>query len=238
MVGAKKSFKTKLQNEAGNMNQYNRHAIAPLDYIIPEIMAQWDDPRARMEYGGFEFNIYSLRLRTFCHAAYKDSLHCSACGLPASYFAVESFIRGTQSTYHINLYGRRSDGEEILFTHDHTLARALGGADTLSNTTVMCFPCNNRKGQAEAREVNIKRCIGAANPRAAAFQQRLLDARKNPASLEVVEKELGEWAANLSAVDFTRRIDTWLMLFGWKRKQLRQMIDEGKIKFDLHPVKE
>jgi hypothetical protein len=133
------------------MNQYNRHATAPLDAIIPEIKAQWDDPKAKMEYGGFLFNIHSLRLRTFCRAAYRNNLKCSSCGAWASYFAVESFKHGNQTSYHVNLYGM-VDGKEVLFTHDHTLARALGGADNMSNVTVMCFPCNNKKGQQEGVE--------------------------------------------------------------------------------------
>jgi len=135
------------------MDQYNRHAIAPLDAIIPEIMAQWDNPKAKMEYGAWTFNIHSLRLRTFCRAAYTNILKCSCCGIEATYFAVESFKRGNQKSCHINLYGLDSDGDEVLFTHDHTLARSLGGADNLSNTTVMCSPCNSRKGQREGDEL-------------------------------------------------------------------------------------
>ena len=136
------------------MNQYNRHATAPLDAIIPEIMATWDEDKPKMTFGGFEFNIYSLRLKTFCRAAYKNSLKCSHCSLEAGYFAVESFAHDKREnpSVHINLYGRKDDGEEVLFTHDHTLARSLGGKDNLNNTTVMCFPCNNKKGQAEGDE--------------------------------------------------------------------------------------
>lgn len=140
------------------MSTYVRHAIAPLDVIIPEIMAQWDNPRARMTYGAWEFNIHSLRLKTFCRAAYQNQLVCSCCKLEAEYFAVESFARNSDnSSVHVNLYGRKPDGKEVLFTHDHTLARALGGTDNLSNTTVMCFWCNNKKGQAEGVLVKFRR---------------------------------------------------------------------------------
>jgi hypothetical protein len=219
------------------MNQYNRHAIAPLDAIIPEIMAQWDTPKAKMEYGGFEFNIYSLRLKTFCRSAYKDALHCTACGLRASYFAIESFKRGNQKSYHVNLYGM-VDGKEILFTHDHTLARSLGGADSLSNTTVMCSPCNSKKGQEEAREVSTRRFMAGLGQGGAAFQHKLMLAKKNPTNPRTLEKTLNEWAAKMSADNFTKRVDTWLMQFGWKRKQLKQMMNEGVINFNLHPVRD
>ena len=134
------------------MAQYNRHAIAPIDVIIPEIKKYWDSSIAKMEFGGWIFNIYSMRLRTFCRAAYEDVFHCSSCKLPAQYFAVESFRSDKKEipSVHVNLYGMKDD-EEMLFTHDHTLARSLGGADDLSNTTMMCFKCNNLKAQTEMK---------------------------------------------------------------------------------------
>ncbi len=135
--------------------QYNRHAVASLDEIIPEIMAAWDKADARYTtFSGHSVGVSSLRLKTFCRAAYKPhGLRCTNCGLYASFFAVETFVRGNQSTPHLNLYGVKDD-EEVLFTHDHTVARALGGADNHSNVTVMCFPCNNRKGVEEGKVVH------------------------------------------------------------------------------------
>ncbi len=138
------------------MNQYNRHAVAPLDAIIPEIMAHWDEDKPALTYGAWTFNIYSLRLKTFCRAAYKNHLQCSCCALKAGYFAVESFAHDKRPnpSVHVNLYGKNESGEEILFTHDHTRARALGGANNLSNVTVMCFPCNDKKGRVEGEEAH------------------------------------------------------------------------------------
>lgn len=51
--------------------------------------------------------------------------------------------------YHLNLWGVK-DGEEVLFTHDHVLARGLGGKDNLDNTQTMCCYCNWEKGDLEA----------------------------------------------------------------------------------------
>lgn len=139
------------------MNQYIRYAVAPLDAIIPEIKANWDKAVPRMTYGDWSFNIYSLRLRTFCRAAYQNLLECSCCKLKAEYFAVEGFkTNNDNNSVHVNLYGRRN-GEEVLFTHDHTLARALGGADNLSNTSVMCSFCNSKKSKAEGDEAKRRR---------------------------------------------------------------------------------
>ncbi len=220
------------------MSQYIRHAIAPMDEIVPEIMAQWDNPHARMTYGGLSFNIHSLRLKTFCRTAYKGRLECSTCKLRAGYFAVEAFARGDQTSVHINLYGRNSDGEEVLFTHDHTKARALGGADNLSNTTVMCFPCNNMKGCGECREVNMRRFMNGATAKARAHHQHLLDVRANPHTLDVVMAALTKWASTIDEDKFSRNIDTFLQQHGWKRKELKQKMNEGAVEFAIHPVKD
>ena len=220
------------------MNHYNRHAIAPLDAILPAIKAGWDNNvSAKMTFEAWSFNIHSLRLRTFCRDSYKGSLVCSCCGLKPEYFAVESFKHGDGKSVHINLYGRKDDGEEILFTHDHTKARSLGGVDNLSNTTTMCWVCNNKKGNEEGHEVNMRRCIDSATSKISAHQQKLLDARTNPASIEVLEIALNDWASKMTAQNFAKKIDNFLQNFGWKRKVLEEKIDEGVIKFTLYPVK-
>jgi hypothetical protein len=56
----------------------------------------------------------------------------------------------------MNLYGMK-DGNEVLFTHDHILARGLGGADDLTNSQTMCSPCNGNKSKAEGKEANRRR---------------------------------------------------------------------------------
>ncbi len=105
----------------------------------------------------WKVGVSSLRLRTFARDAMDNcELRCSACGLKASFFAIETFARGDQSSAHINLYGIHG-GEDVLFTHDHTLARSLGGADSLHNTTTMCSPCNTFKSKAEGEERKRRR---------------------------------------------------------------------------------
>lgn len=140
------------------MTQYNRHVVAPLNTIIDAIKASWDLPGPKMTYEGWTFNIHSLRLKTFCRARNKNQLFCSACNLPATFFAVESFVRnGDNNSCHVNLYGVNKDGKEVLFTHDHTLARSLGGRDNLGNTTMMCSPCNSKKSLWENDEVKRRK---------------------------------------------------------------------------------
>lgn len=67
-----------------------------------------------------------------------------------------------QMAWHLNLYGVRED-EDVLFTHDHKLARALGGADNLSNAQLMCSPCNGKKSKGETKEVLRLRKLKAEN---------------------------------------------------------------------------
>lgn len=96
-----------------------------------------------------EVHLTSLRLLTF----YKDGTTCSCCGLKASYFAFERNAprkgKEAQGSYHLNLWGVDEAGEEVLFTHDHTLARSLGGEDKSINTTTMCVKCNGDKAKIE-----------------------------------------------------------------------------------------
>lgn len=98
-----------------------------------------------VEIQGHRVRVNSLRLQTFR----ETGLTCPTCKLEASYYAIERTARGNEHSYHLNLWGVTKDGRHILFTHDHVLARCLGGKDELSNTTTMCQPCNNKKGAQE-----------------------------------------------------------------------------------------
>jgi hypothetical protein len=79
---------------------------------------------------------------------------CHACGLEATHFELNRDIGGEarNSPYHLNLWGVNANGHPVLFTHDHKLARSLGGKDNLTNTETMCGPCNWAKGKAEQAE--------------------------------------------------------------------------------------
>ena len=69
-----------------------------------------------------------------------------ACGLQASFFALERQVNSKRTNrYHFNLYGIRN-GVEILFTKDHIIPRARGGSNDQRNLQTMCQPCNTSKG--------------------------------------------------------------------------------------------
>lgn len=126
------------------MSQYERLAKVSIEDLVSHVEATGGKP---MLVSGEEVRVGSLRMRTF-----REKGHvCSCCGLEASFYAVERHKRRAENTntYHFNLWGVNSNGHEVLFTHDHTLARSLGGKDHISNTTTMCSPCNNKKGAQE-----------------------------------------------------------------------------------------
>jgi hypothetical protein len=74
---------------------------------------------------------------------------CSSCGLEGKFFSVEKHAKGEGQAYHLNMYAVITDGTEVLMTCDHTVARSLGGSDTLDNATTMCTKCNVKKSVVE-----------------------------------------------------------------------------------------
>ncbi len=136
--------------------RYMRYEVVPIEEIVPIIREYWNNSESRIQRPkGYWVGVTSLRLKTFCRAAESpEGMKCVTCGLEATHFAVEA-SPGAVST-HLNLYGLK-DGKEILFTHDHILCRALGGADDLSNAQIMCSPCNGFKSKEESKEVQRRR---------------------------------------------------------------------------------
>lgn len=136
---------------------YERLGTVDLETVLRAI----ESPHPVAIIMGQEVKVKGLRLRTF-----KNNAPCCSdpdCSLTFSHFAVErSLGKGgapapDDHPYHLNLYGINQHGHEVLFTHDHTLARSLGGADTDSNTTPMCLPCNSRKSVKEHALVKQRR---------------------------------------------------------------------------------
>ena len=127
------------------MNRYIRRGICSVEEIFPLIEEHYGKNLPRPLIHGYPVGVSSLRMKTF----QQMGLSCKRCGLEASFFAVEDFHKTVIPRPHLNLYGVNSRGEEVLFTHDHILARGLGGKDTIDNVQTMCSPCNNKKGQSE-----------------------------------------------------------------------------------------
>jgi hypothetical protein len=136
--------------------EYERHCTLPIDLVLSGIQdavillgpagKNLGNIRSKNKikkcYNGIEVNVTSLRLQTFL----QKGTRCVHCGLNASHFAIE---RSRGNSWHLNLWGVKESGEEILFTHDHILARGLGGLDRPENTQTMCTECNFQKSLEE-----------------------------------------------------------------------------------------
>lgn len=127
------------------MQQYQRIGVLPLEEVFLYIEKHLSEiGKRRIQIQNFSVAVQSLRLRTF----YATGVQCPCCSNKGSFFAVERDHTSTGG-YHLNLYGLDSEGNEVIFTHDHIVARALGGEDNISNSRTMCGPCNWEKGKLE-----------------------------------------------------------------------------------------
>lgn len=105
----------------------------------------------RSNCAGHMLRLNSVRLQTFS----LFGTDCITCGIQGKFFAVEREL-GSTNGYHANLYAVDEDGNEVMMTHDHILARSLGGVDNTSNTQTMCTHCNAAKSVIE-RQILKKR---------------------------------------------------------------------------------
>lgn len=128
-------------------NRYDRHSIISIQSCL-NILLPETQPLVMATIHGVTVKISSAR-----HEVFKRSLSCSACGLNASFFAIERPrikknvpLHTMERTYHFNLYGIDELGHEVLFTKDHTIPRSKGGANHIDNYTTMCTHCNAKKG--------------------------------------------------------------------------------------------
>lgn len=127
---------------------YDRHSTVSLEEGLSAIASAIAAIKARQKpvkaiINQQKINAKSLRLQTFL----EKGLVCAKCGRTGTHFALERGV--AETAYHLNLWATDEQGDEYLMTHDHILARSLGGADNLSNTQTMCSPCNAEKAIGE-----------------------------------------------------------------------------------------
>lgn len=106
--------------------------------------------KVRAEFDGHMIKPYSLRYLNFIHNGTK----CVCCGVEGTHFYKERTLDkngnpidggNNYGHYHFNLYGIDDNGEEVLMTKDHIIARKLGGKDVVDNFQPMCTKCNCEK---------------------------------------------------------------------------------------------
>lgn len=171
------------------IQKYDRFDKVDIEFVMPHLMSSRQlaqetrrEFKERVEIKGVPVGVSSLRLMTFA----VHGTTCSCCGLKATHFAIERDMRDigkpmADKPYHLNLYGIQ-DGFDILFTHDHTKARALGGVDNLSNTTTMCFFCNMNKSVGERKQceaIKLKNAKDKVNSKLSIAEQQELNRQKN-----------------------------------------------------------
>jgi hypothetical protein len=119
-------------------------------YSIEEVLSQQVDPtgnngidrKTRFIFDGDSMKATSHRYWTFKH----KGVICVSCGIEGKYFAKEKDYKSKEEIYHFNLYAIDADGNEVLMTKDHIIAKFNGGKDHLDNYQPMCVKCNVEKG--------------------------------------------------------------------------------------------
>lgn len=137
--------------------KYHRAAVLPTEEVLPLIMGPIKAGNTeRITLEGVKTHVTGLRLATFK----EKGLACVTCGITGSLFALERNWSKSETyldlPFHLNLYALKEDGSEVLMTHDHILARALGGTNSMSNSQPMCSPCNSEKSKEESSEVLLR----------------------------------------------------------------------------------
>jgi len=89
--------------------------------------------------------IYTVRMDSSRYFVFKDNLRCVACGIEGTKMILEK--QSASTAPHFNLYAEEN-GDNILMTKDHIVAKANGGENDHSNYQTMCSICNNLKGSA------------------------------------------------------------------------------------------
>jgi hypothetical protein len=102
---------------------------------------------------GYMVHVTGVRLRTF---GVKGTT-CYICGNKATHFSIDVQTPGEKP--HLNLWGVKENGDPLLFTHDHVLARSLGGGKTIKNTEPCCTDCNFEKSKYESVELARRHAV-------------------------------------------------------------------------------
>ena len=131
----------------------SKHSIESVFSFVEEHYDS-NDRKKKADFEGDMIKPYSLRYKTFM----RKCTTCVCCGMEAQFFVKERHQShkpqkyNPNEPYHLNLYGVNEEGEEILFTKDHVLAKALGGKDNIDNMQTMCSVCNGLKADLTEEE--------------------------------------------------------------------------------------
>ena len=133
---------------------YKRFGILAIDEVLKDVTLdapQGFKKRSKGTYHGQIVKLNSERYKCFKHSG----IVCVKCQLEAKYFAVEKQHKELGTGCHFNLYGIDDNGDEVLFTKDHIVAKANGGEEPYTNYQTMCSPCNGEKSNSKYIRINI-----------------------------------------------------------------------------------
>jgi len=144
-----KKSKTKayIRKEIYDMETILSHA--DVDFGLNKVYNKRNEKKY-VDLDGDFVKINSQRYQLFKH----KGCTCVKCGLVGTYFAKEKAEQDAR--YHLNLYGKNSEGEEIMLTKDHIIPKSLGGLNHLSNYQTMCKICNEEKGNQIEEDKNYE----------------------------------------------------------------------------------
>lgn len=97
---------------------------------------------------------YAVRMNVDRYWLFKSNQVCVACGLRGSRVFLE--CNPGDMVPHFNMYGEQQ-GELVLFTKDHIVAKAFGGEDSLDNYQTMCCTCNSLKAHHNLSLENLRK---------------------------------------------------------------------------------
>jgi len=111
-------------------------------YSIETIFNFIKDNPEEMYYVDEEGNRSKLRR---AKVFFEKGIKCIECPIEASYFALDRWL---DKSFHLDLFGIDSDGDEVLMTVDHIHPKSKGGKDHIDNYAPMCTVCNYLKADA------------------------------------------------------------------------------------------
>lgn len=124
-----------------------------LGEFLPEDVLPYatiDEERREYCVGGKK---YLVKMNSQRYFVFRNSIKCVACGLEGIKMLLEKHANAKHP--HFNLYALE-DGELILMTKDHIIAKSSGGEDIHSNYQTMCSVCNNLKGSSKITIEGVK----------------------------------------------------------------------------------
>ena len=124
-------------------------------YSIEDVLNQYN-----LKDANFDGDIIDMTSQRYANFKFNGTI-CKCCGVEGKYFYKERHTN--DKSYHFNLYGIDKNGNEVLMTKDHILAKSKGGKDDINNYQCLCEKCNSKKGSLSNEEFMKNRGINNEN---------------------------------------------------------------------------